>query len=428
MGLLDRLLARSRKEATASGAHLPTSDAPTPSAVSLDAPEIFDDPYPLYARLRREEPIAPVRPGGFLLTRHADIRAVLTDGDFGNEPSRFSALHARFRQARVAADVAANILPFLDRPAHTGPRRLLAAALRRRLADFEPEVRALAARFADGVPEEGAEVIESVAAPFTRAVMCRLIGLPEADGPELAALTDHFFRLFAPLTDAEVLEEVNRGLTSFRALVRGRLEAAPAGSLLRVMSEPGSDGDRQTEAQVVDSAILLFADGVENVATGAGSVLLAAHRVPDARAALEAGGHEAGSAVSEALRLDSPAQVIARVARRDTALHGRRVAAGVPVLLALGSANRDEDVFEEPDRFRLSRSRTAVLTFGAGRHYCLGAGLAETQIRALASALCVRGFDVRLPADGLRYRRRPGHRWLEALPVRPRTGSGQTTR
>lgn len=399
----------------------------TDESVDLAAPALFDDPYPVYARLRREAPIAPVRRGGWLLTRHADIRALLTHPDFGNRPSRFSALHPRFREQRVAADVAANILPFLDRPEHTAPRRLIAAALRTRLRSFDAELDELAASAADMV-DGSCDVIGEVAAPYTRRTMCRLIGLPEGDADELASLTDHFFRLFAPLSDAELLEEVNRGLTRFRHLVRRRVDHAPAHSLLALLGHAGPDGARLDEAQLVDSAILLFADGVENVATGVGSVLLAAHRSPEVRAALDAGGGDAGRAVSEALRLDSPAQLIPRIAQRETEVLGRAVSEGVPVFLALASANRDEAVFDAPDEVRLARDRSAVLTFGAGRHYCLGAGLAASQIQALASALVGRGVGVELPPDGVRYRRRVGHRWLEALPVRRVSGAGRTSR
>lgn len=402
---------------------------PAPSAsprLALDAPELFDDPYPLYARLRRDAPVAALRGGGYLLTRHADIRRLLTDGDFGNRPSRFSTLHPRFRGDRVAADLAANILPFLDPPEHTASRRVLAAALRERLRDFDEEIDELAARFVDAAPDGSFDVISEVAAPYTRALMCRLIGLPEGDGPGLAALTDHFFRLFAPLTDAEVVEEVNRGLAAFRRLIRARRSAAPAGSLLALLG--AGEGEGLTEAQIVDSAILVFADGVENVATGAASVLLVAHRFPEAGAALEAGGADAAAAVSEALRLDSPAQLIPRIARRPTELRGHPVGEGIPVFLALGAANRDPEAFDAPDDFRLARDRAAVLTFGAGRHYCLGAGLAEAQIRALTSRLRRGGHEVDPPPGGVRYRRRTGHRWPEALPLRRRTGPGHMSR
>lgn len=400
----------------------------TPEVVELDGPQMFDDPYALYALLRRRAPIAPVRTGGYLLTRHSDIRGLLTHEHFGNRPSRFSALHARFRGTRIAADLAGNILPFLDRPEHTAPRRLLGTALRERMRDFLPEVEELASRFMAAAPDGGCDVISSVAAPYTRAVMCRLLGLPESDGPRLSALTDHFFRLFAPLTEANVLEDVNRGLEAFRGLVGERRERASSRSLLALLAAPGPDGDRLTNGQIVDSAILIFADGVENVAAGVGSVLLAAHHSSEAWEALEAGGEDAGSAVGEALRLDSPAQIIPRVAQRGVEVLGQPVREGMPVFLALGSANRDGEVFEAPDDFRLSRDRSAALTFGAGRHYCLGAGLAEAQIRALTSVSCQRGYRVDMPADGLRYRRRMGHRWLEALPIRRRTGLGHTNR
>ena len=293
--------------------------APTPPPIgplSLSDAGFFADPYPHYAA-RRGGPVE-LAEGGILLLGHAEITAALKNPALGNAPSRFSAVHERFRDSRVAADLANNILPFIDPPRHPALRNAVSRAVSDRLKTFLPELPALAD--AQVAQTDGrVEVIEQISSPFATRVMTRFLGLPDAAGPELKQFTESFFRLFAPLSDPDVLEQVNCDLAAFRSFLRDHAARDTDGFL--------SAGSRAaesalSEAELIDNAILLFADGIENIERGAASLLALLQR----ENALREDGLQA--AIAEGLRLETPAQVIPRIAREEIVLGGRTCRAG----------------------------------------------------------------------------------------------------
>ncbi|MEM6727401.1 MAG: cytochrome P450, partial [Pseudomonadota bacterium] len=247
------------------------------------------------------------------------------------------------------------------------------------------------------------EVISRLSSPFAIRVMTRFLGLADETGADLKPHTESFFRLFAPLSDPAVMERVNADLAGFRTYLGARMaagEVAAEGLLAQA-------GDLSPEA-LIDNAILLFADGIENIERGTATIL----RVLAREGAL--GRAPLKPLISEALRLETPAQVIARVVRQETDVAGRRLAPGTPVFLGLGAANRDPSAFVDAERFRPGRTEEA-LTFGRGRHSCMGSVLAAAQFEALLSALTARGTDV--PDQQVRYLPRAGHLWPESLIV-----------
>ncbi|WDR07099.1 cytochrome P450 [Devosia rhodophyticola] len=166
---------------------------------------------------------------------------------------------------------------------------------------------------------------------------------------------------------------------------------------------------------LADTIILLFADAVENVDRGIASVVQSLLSNPDQFAALRGVPERTGAAIEEALRIESPAQAIARVARSDTEIHGTAIKQDSTVLLILGAANRDPAQFPAPDRFDIARPRQAYLSFGKGKHSCLGAQLAKAETEAAVAAFLAHAPNVRLVDDAPQWLARPGHRWLAHL-------------
>ena len=383
--------------------------ATLPDEIDPMAPDFLSDPFPLYERLRSDRPMVRLRSGGWLLTRHADIASALTSPALGNAPSRFSALNARHRDTRVAADLANNILPFMDKPEHIRPRRILSRAVLSGLPEFGEAIGEEArTRVAALAGTSRVDVIGDLASPFATSVMCRFLGVDPGEGPRLKALTESFFRLFAPMTDAGAAARIDADLARFRAFVGGLVETAETGLVAR-LRETEAGGERLSPQEIVDGAILVFADGVENVEAGIASAVSVLGRAAGRGATLGAFAAQEDDAVAEVLRLETPAQIIPRIVRSETVLHGETLKAETPVFLALGSANRDGAVFEAPDRFRIDRDRAPVLTFGAGRHSCIGSGLAAMQISAMVAALAAAG--ARHEAGPTGYLPRFGHRW-----------------
>jgi len=377
--------------------------APAPPGLPLDplAADFVADPYPAWAWLREHAPVAPLATGGHVLTRHADIAAAFTDRRLGNAPSRFSALAPRNRDRHVAADLAAHIPPFLDMPDLKHPRQALSRAFFATLKAQEAPIRAHAAALAASA-RPGDDLIADTARPFALRAMRGFIGI-EAAEPWLKDKARAFFTLFAPLSDAAKFARLNLAMEAFREALRTAEPAAPAGSLLAAMRD---DPDGVDAAHRIDAAILVFADGIENIEAGAAScaAVLAANGVtgPSER-------H-----VAEALRLQTPAQMVPRVVREDFTLHGVDLKAGHPLMLALGAGNRDPAAFPDPDRFDPARDGADVLTFGRGLHNCIGRPLALLMLTALCAELAARGAR---PGAIPAYQPRFGHRWPAACPI-----------
>lgn len=385
-------------------------------------PAFIADPYSTYDRLRREDPVHRLKSGGHLLTRHADIVAALSHPALGNAPSRRSALAARNRDRSVAANVAANILPFLDRPRHTDARRIVSGVFRSWVRDNPPDASAVARACLAPLLDAGAmDAMADFGRPLSLRIMCDLLGLPHEDGPQLLAWSDSFFYLFAPMPSETVRQETDAALAAFRdhllPIVRAR-RAAPRRDLVSLLVAAEEEGQGLTDVEIADTLMLLFADGVENIDAAIANTLLALHRHPAQMRLLAQEPARAGQAAAEGLRFDTPGQIIARVAREDTSISGRPIAADSAVFLALGSGNRDEAVFDRAASFDMDRTQDAALSFGKGRHSCIGAALVRIEVEAALFELFTATARIEVDDGALAWERRVGHRWLEKLPVR----------
>ena len=380
----------------------------------MESREFSADPYPIYAKLRISAPVHETKSGALLVVRHADVKACMTHPDLGNAPSRFSALAPTHRQRRVAADVAANIPPFQDRPAHIVTRRALSRAFSKRMSGIGNDLE-VAADLAVSEAPVRCDLIKDISSPFCLGAMRRFIGLDGIANEELKSFSEAFFHLFAPLTSSDTLARANDGLSLFRRVttkIVARQRAEPLEDLLSYLIEIDIDGRRLTDIEISDLALLVLADGIENVESAAAAILILLD--DEARGAVLSSGAE--EVVEEVLRLETPAQLVPRVARRDTEIGGVPVKSDLPVLLGLGSANRDPDVFTDPDTFLLNRDRSDVLTFGQGRHSCVGAPLARLMLASLTKALVSRNARIARPDDVV-YAHRFGHRWPRGVAI-----------
>jgi cytochrome P450 len=403
--------------------------APAPQARGPDAPgldllgaDFLADPYPFYAHLRQHDPIHRARQGSWVLTRHADISAAFADPRLGNAPSAHAVVSARNRARYACADVAANVLPFLDKPAHTQPRRLVVTAFRAALRERPPDIEAIAAALLRSLADR--PVIDSIAdyaTPLSVRTISTVLGLPAADAADLARWAQHFFFLFAPMPTAAIRACTDAGLTEFRAYLAEivqRRRVQPGDDLISLLLSADDAEGRLSEPALVDNCMLLVADGIENVDRGFANTLLALHRHPDQFAQLRTAPHLAGAAIAEGLRFDPPGQLVARIAREDFELGGHAIRKDGVVLLAVGAANRDPAAFDHPDRYDLARPEGEPLSFGRGRHSCIGAPLVRAEMQGALEMLLRLTHDITVDDHNLAWEARLGHRWLKALPVR----------
>jgi cytochrome P450 len=339
------------------------------------------DPYALFARARAEHPAW--RHEGFPVVsvfRHADCQAILRD------PQAWSSAFPT-PPGFAPEDVPRSMLA-TDPPGHTRLRGLVSQAFTpKRVRQLAPRVEAIAGALLDAaLARREVDLVEALTYPLPVIVIAEMIGVPAEDRAQFKAWSD---ALVAPLGTAFFEVAPPERVATFRR-VRGELEGylvrlvevrrrAPRDDLLSALVAAELEGSRLSFEELLAMLILLLVAGNETTTNLIGNAVLTFLAHPAALAALRADAGLMPAAVEEVLRFASPVQMDPRAATRDTTLHGLPVAAGEFVLCWLGSANRDETVFERGETFDLTRPKNPHLAFGFGPHYCLGASLATLE-------------------------------------------------
>jgi pimeloyl-[acyl-carrier protein] synthase len=362
-------------------------------------PEVREDPYPLYHRLRAEDPVHRSPLDIWVLTRHADVLALLRDPRTSRDPRRSQRIEALRAStdivAVLAAEEAAPSMLFVDPPDHTRLRSLVNKAFTpAAVGRLRPRVEAIVAGLLDRVAGAGAmDVVEDLAYPLPVTVICELFGVPEADWDQFRAWSRELVRLLDPLVAEDAMERAWQARLALRGYLQEMIaerRAHPGGDLLTALIVAEDEGHQLSEAELVSMCVLLLVAGHETTVNLIANGTLALLRDPAALASLRADPRLAASAVEEFLRYDSPVQFTSRHALADLEIGGCRVRAGETVLAVLGAANRDPVQFPDPDRLDLARTPNRHVAFGGGIHFCLGAPLARMEARIAISALLAR--------------------------------------
>jgi cytochrome P450 len=370
-----------------------TARAGQPPRIDPLGPLLRADPYPAYRRLRAAGPVCRAGPGTYAVTRYADVAALLRDERVGHEvPAELSRQLPEPREGGVELP---NLVSVLGPPAHTRIRRQLGRALNpavvRRLRRLIEE------RTAELVGEALArgrfDAVADLAVPLQTTVACELIGVPSEDRAEVCRRAVALGRalILVPFVDPELGDGADQGrwLRAYVGALLARRRREPRDDLMSHLA--GADGsDGLSDDEIADNVVFLFFAGFETsihlVAGGCATLL----RSPGELARLRADRSLLPSAVEEMLRFDPPIQWIARTTSARLELGGRIIRPGRFLLLLLGSANRDEQQFADPDRFDVSRHPNPHLSFGGGIHHCLGVQLARAQGAAVFGTLLAR--------------------------------------
>lgn len=381
------------------------------------------DPYPLYAELRQNFPICPVKGGGYLVTRHADILAAMANPNFQNSPSRFSVLHPSKKDRYVSSRLANNILPFQDAPLHTENRRQV-------LAGFNPCARHLVNQLPQLADQclakiniqENFDIISDFGRPFSIVAMARLLGLSDEDAIELAVGANAFFYLFTPIQDAQTFTAVEESLTSLRGAFCQIVEQQLTDKCENFSNKFGkkSDASQSDIELIADNMILLFADGIENIQYAIGCIWSMIAEREDFLKKINRDESNLRKIVKEVLRLHTPAQSVPRIAKSDIYLHDTLIKRGMPIHLSIGSANRDETIFPDPDEIIIdgSGNRERAISFGVGKHSCIGGNLATEMLISATQCLHKHQIKPLRSSKDLTFIPRFAHRWPESVIAR----------
>jgi cytochrome P450 len=359
------------------------SNAPSESPLVFDpyAYEVHEDPFPIYRRLRDEAPAYWNETLRFwALSRHADVLAAFKDH------ARFSNRFGVSIDAGTFHENASATMSFLamDPPRHDRLRALVSKAFTpRRVAELEPRVRALAVEHLDAVADrEGCDFIRDFAGKLPMDVISEMLGVPKADRAMLRGWADDMVHRDEGVTEMPqaAIEGGLRALHYFSEMLADRRKS-PGSDLTGALVGSEIDGDRLSDREIIGFLILMVVAGNETTTKLLGNALYWLWRNPGERDRLLRDASLLPRWVEETLRYDNSTQALARVMGAELELHGKKLRCGDKVVLLLGAGNRDERAFPDPDRFDLLRDTSAMLSFGQGIHFCLGASLARLEGR-----------------------------------------------
>jgi len=382
--------------------------------------EIHEDPYPTYARLREEAPLYRNEAMGFwALSHHRDVMDAFRDNE------RFSSAHGVSLDPAASGPNAHRTMSFLamDPPMHGRMRGLVSRGFTpRRVAELEPRIREIAREYIDRMLQlDEVDFIGDFAGRLPMDVISELIGVPAADRQELRRLSDLLVHREEGVHDVPP-EGVAAAfeLAGYYADMLAQRRQRRTGDLTSALLDAEVDGDRLTDDEILGFLFLMVVAGNETTTKLLGNAWYWAWRNPDQRAVPFGDPSRIVDWVEETLRYDTSTQMLARVTTTDVELHGGTIPAGDRVLLLVGSANRDPAVFSDPDRYLLDRpgtERQQLLSFGFGRHFCLGASLARLEARVALEELVAAIADYDVDPDGVQRVHSVNVRGFAAVPT-----------
>ena len=386
------------------------------------APRTAQDPYPAYAELRTRAPVHRSRLlRSWVFTRHADVNAILRDHRrFSSDPRKGSI--PVLRRPMLPAPEEYTLL-MLDPPDHKRLRALVNKAFTpRAVAALEPRIRGNLATLLDDIEDPSAfDLMESVARPLPVIVIAEMLGVPPEDRATFRSWSAKRARLLEPTIG---IREWRGGRAAgqafdayFRRIIRER-RADPRDDIVSALLRAQDEDARLSDPETLNMLRLLLVAGNETTVNLIGNGILALLRHPDQLERLRADPELVPGAVEELLRFDSPVQADFRRVLVDCEVSGHALRQRDNVVLLLGAANRDPEVFEDPDRLDVGRLARRHLSFGSGIHHCLGAPLARLQGRIVLEMLLERFRSMKLTGDLPRFRPGVVLRGIESLPLR----------
>jgi len=387
-------------------------------------PEVLANPYPLYHRLRAEDPIHwdPYL-HTWVVTGYADVMTVLQHFSASRTPTPQQLTAMGLSRLVPLAQVLVRQMLFLDGPAHARIRGLAAKAFTpHRVEALRSHIQEITDNLLDVVQDQGRiDVIADLADPLPAIVTAEMLGLPTSDWRQLTAWSTDFAEALGnfqhnPDHAPHVLRSLEEMCSYFRTAVQEHRQH-PGDDLICALLNAELDGESLTEEEVVANSIMLMTGGQETTTNLIGNGTLSLLRHPDQFQKLRANPSLIHSAIEELLRYESPIQYTSRLAPEDIQMGGKTIRKGQAVIAVMGAANRDPERFPDPDQLDICRPDNRHLAFAWGAHFCFGAPLARLEGQIAFETMLRRMPNLSLVPGPVNWRENLAFRGLTTLPV-----------
>lgn len=366
-------------------------------------PHVTRNPYPYYQQMRDHAPVAWIPSmKGFAVSRWDDVMAVLRDGKTYSSSKFWPELLGEYDPVPEAPPMIS-----LDPPDHLRTRKLASQVfVPSRVATLEGKVREFVTALVDDIiAKHGREgefdYVPHFSALLPATVIAHILGVDPERRVDFKRWSDHLLSAANRASfSAERLAEIEHSSKEVRKYFEDmydRRDAEPGEDLYSGFIHAEVGGNRLSRSEVLNMAILLMLGGSETTANLLAICFLILKKYPDAYREIREDKAKIPAFVEEALRYDSPVQMLFRHTSTRTSLHGISIPEGTLIMPLLGSANRDERRFQDPDKFLITRRNREVISFGQGPHYCLGQYLSRLEVKVALEVLLDR-FETLLPA------------------------------
>lgn len=406
--------------------HIKTAGKKEPalSLYHLLDPQVLANPYPLYQRLRSEDPVHwdPYL-HAWIVTRYADVVTVFQRFSANRTPTPEQLKALGLEALTPLAQVMVQQMLFLDPPAHGRVRGLASRAFTaRRVEVLRSHIQDITASLLDAVQDKGhMNVIADLAYPLPAIVTAEMLGVPTSDWPLLTAWSADFAQVLGNFQhNPEHAPKVIKSLEEMSAYFRSAIQEQrrhPREGLIHAFLTAEINGDRFSEEEVIANTIVTMVGGQETTTNLIGNGILTLLRHQDQLERLRSDLSLIPSAVEELLRYESPSQHTARLAPEDVTLGGKTIKKRQAVMAVMGAANRDPERFPDPDRLDLGREDNRHLAFAWASHFCFGAPLARIEGQIAFENILRRMPNLRLEPEPITWRENLGLRGLTALHV-----------
>ena len=403
------------------------SSPPGPQPFDFRDPAFLADPYPVFRQLRADGAFFKAEYNRWFLTGYEETSQMLRDKRFGRGYDDPEAMVRRFGPTAMAEPAVVELTHMMlmrDPPDHTRLRGLVTKAFTaRRIEALRDGIQQLTDRLIDKIAARGSmDLIRALAFPLPVLVICELLGIPEADRQRFVTGSASGGALLNPTPPTrEELDRANAGSIEssayFEALFEQR-RREPRDDLISQLVQAEEAGDRLSTVELRANVSLLFAAGHETTVNLIGNGFYSLLRHPEQWRMLRDDPGLVANAIEEVLRFESPVQAVGRTASEPAELGGVALAKHDIVVSLIGGVNRDPAVFDDPERFDITRKDLRPLSFGGGIHFCLGAQLARIEAAVVFETMLRRMPDLRLTdAEHPKWRSSFVLRGLTELPV-----------